>query len=417
MGRVEPQWLKHADTHVDTLAADLVRVVKEASGKQRMDLDDELSLLRLQTKVPLLVVRGLEKALLDRVDFSSARTPELADARMKALERATLWRQTGATDGAEMRDLTGTGQCQGSSLGLLLYADRPAFDRVAGVPELSGADLVGRYNLGLLQGLVALSKGLTIICRDTRPENRRRLMRYMRFFGLLPRLSASATVGASDPVSVPLEMTLDGPLAQLQGARKYGVQVASFLPAVFQLDDWELRADVNLQSKSGILQLDSHQAEELGLRCHFQHLLAFRPSEVCVFPDAFNKLGSGWEARNADQLLRFSDGDLAFPDVELRCRETGRVVFLEIFHAWHAAPFQRRRCQRLVSFSEVSGVRSEEDAKELLLAVDQKLISQKSRKADPAAHSSFPLLVFRSVLSPKAVARALSARECLGSGA
>src|SRR5207244_1869086 len=101
--------------------------------------------------------------------------------------------------------------------------------------DLSAARLLHRYNLALAQGILLKAVRLTIDVRREQPARLRALIRRIKFHRLICK--ATATEGSC-------RLELDGPLSLFGATQKYGVQLASFLPALVPCRDFELTAEV-----------------------------------------------------------------------------------------------------------------------------------------------------------------------------
>src|SRR5207244_5981378 len=101
--------------------------------------------------------------------------------------------------------------------------------------DLSAARLLHRYNLALAQGILLKAVRLTIDVRREQPARLRALIRRIKFHRLICK--ATATEGSC-------HLELDGPLSLFGATQKYGVQLASFLPALVPCRDFELTAEV-----------------------------------------------------------------------------------------------------------------------------------------------------------------------------
>lgn len=136
-------------------------------------------------------------------------------------------------------------------LGDLLFADTTGRHRLVGLSdELNVENLLNRYNVELLRGVLYLAPRLRIVVRDRYKD----LFKYIKFFGLMHEvrpLSDKAGREASTPLA---ENEISGYEIVLEGAaspflartdRRYGIQFARFLPALLLCEaQWELEAEL-----------------------------------------------------------------------------------------------------------------------------------------------------------------------------
>ena len=87
----------------------------------------------------------------------------------------------------------------------------------------------------------------------------------------------------------------------LEHSAKYGLQIASFFPAVCQLPQWSIAAEVMWKEHYRKLKLD----ESGGLVSHYANFTAYQPEEIRMFSDYFRTTQTGWtldDKGGADEL-------------------------------------------------------------------------------------------------------------------
>ncbi|WP_394831619.1 DUF790 family protein [Pendulispora rubella] len=116
-----------------------------------------------------------------------------------------------------------------------LFADRPTERRLQPpTPMPSPAELVQRYNLALLQGLLLRATEVVIHARS----HVRSVVRFARLKKLL-------CTYANDAAG--LRLTLSGPLSVLRHTTKYGHALATFVPAAIATPGWSLEAKCSIE--------------------------------------------------------------------------------------------------------------------------------------------------------------------------
>lgn len=372
---VKPLFLPVSDARVLRTVQDLIDLFAESEGRTQDEITEASdALVDEESRGPGIdVIRGLRKLLFDVSEFenhqdSGELPPPERRARIFAFTSALLARQ-GAEAPADFTEFQrAVAREFGASADDIsggLYSDLPMYNRLRAVPPTTPEALIHRYNCALVQGLLFSCTELRLTLRDAKTAELRRLFRYLRFFQLCAEVS-----GRSERS---LELRIDGPLSLFLKTQKYGLQLASFFPAVLQMPRWELRAEVEprIGAKRRTLLLD----ETSGLRSHFRHQTAFIPEVIQAFSQAFEKkAGLAWDVEFACEPLVLPGGETCFPDFSFVRKSGGenhnpRVeVRMEIFHPWHRGPLVSR-----LRHLDGSGNRAPRDVP-LLLAVSKQLL-------------------------------------------
>jgi predicted nuclease of restriction endonuclease-like RecB superfamily len=162
--------------------------------------------------------------------------------RLEVLEKAA--RQTGCNLEVQPQD--------NRQIGDLLFADLPGRHRLVALSgELNVENLLNRYNIELLRGVLYMAPRLKIVVRDKYKD----LFKYIKFFGLMHEVKPIGKHGATASKNTALaEGEIGGYEILLEGAaspflarsdRRYGLQFAKFLPALLLCEaEWELEAEL-----------------------------------------------------------------------------------------------------------------------------------------------------------------------------
>ena len=163
----------------------------------------------------------------------------------------------------------------------------------------------------------------------------RRLLKYLRFFRLLARLSeAPGSAAAAVPA---LHLHIDGPTSLFSEAKRYGLQLACFFPAICGLDTWQLDAVVEWKGQTRPLSL----TQDCGLVSHYRNFSAYVPEEIRLFHEHFRRTVEAWRITGQTPYLRGQGQEMVFPDLSFT-RADGTVLHVELFHRWHAGPLRER---------------------------------------------------------------------------
>lgn len=329
-GRLRPLFIPVDNERFQDLAAEILAVFDAEKGPSREEIDEVAAELTAQWP-NLRQARGVLKAASDLAEFSQPAELDYVGCRQEVLRTAAELLRRQSFAGEESYRSAVTARLAGNALleSGELYADLPANDRLRAFPPLTSRQLLERYNCGLVQGLLLQAASLTIDAGASSPARLRRLMRYLKFFRLLAR---------GEQRDDGLRLTVDGPASILDQTRRYGLQLASFFPAVCGLEVWRLQAEVAWRGQTCRLELDS----DCGLVGHYRHFGAYVPEEVTMFEQHFRRTAAGWKILAEPAFLGGGrGGELIFPDFSF-ADDSGRVVHLELFHRWHQSQLSAR---------------------------------------------------------------------------
>lgn len=292
-----------------------------------------------------IVAKGLHKLLLDKCSVDEP-DENLAERRWAWLTAATALRRERAFDdvaeyhaaisqatGAPPAELTGA-----------LFADLPDKRRIQAVPDWPAAQLLDRYNLAQIQGLILRAKALRITAQFADLGQQRAFFRQLKFQRLV-----AETASLDDGLALKLAVT--GPLAVLDSANSYGLRLAQFVPWVLALPKFEVAATVTIKRKSFELLLTPS-------KYRFAHspyrLKGHVPEELTLFLEAFaavaekKKKERVLKAELATEPVILPGGELICPDFVVRGgtrvgKKAARTELpIELFHKWHKGGLVKR---------------------------------------------------------------------------
>jgi predicted nuclease of restriction endonuclease-like RecB superfamily len=377
------------------LAEALLHVCRESVGEPRGALLEELSAVPREARDEL-VLRGLEKLVLDGCRFEPALEGELAELR-EALFRAAAERhralgpQEVFDRRAVLDEEAARRGVEADALDAALYGDLRENERLVAAPSLPAERLLERYDVGLAQAMLLRATKVTVLLEGSDPLTVRALFRRLRFLGLLAEVRRVA-----DDELVAYAIEVDGPFSLFESVQRYGLRLALFLPYVLALSRFRLRAEV-LWGKER-------------LRCTFDvgpedELISHAPEASLVGPDldafraGFEKLASPWRVSPCDRLFVLPGERACIPDLTFTHEGTGEEVHLEAFGYWsRQAVWQRVELLRELYARRARGERDQGPAR-LLLAVSKKLrVSEEVLGDEPGE-----VYVYAQSPSPRAV--------------
>ena len=337
-GRLVPHKLSPDDTRVLDVAEVICDLYAGHVGSPRSRLERELTAMEedlgpgLDPRRGFRIVRALAKLLEERAGWSSptesdpytlrTRIFELAAALPEppAAERGLLETPTREDVLSQVAVETGVVDPAAS-----MYADRQGAQLLGDFERPSPGDLVRRYNVAQIQGVLYSARELVVDLGEG--ADARLVFHYVKTLGLIYDL---------EPLSRGHRLRLDGPLSIFGGTRRYGLRLAKFLPGLLLTSPWKLSANVDWKGRDTVLELDSETA---GLDSHYLGPKHEREADDVrgAFVRAWERAKDtgGWKLERGGDVLAFPERRAALvPDFTLRRADTGEVVQLEILGFW-----------------------------------------------------------------------------------
>lgn len=332
-GYARPSFLDETERKTLDLAEELLETWRAGVDGLRKDTESAVSAISARW-TDMKLPAGLSKVIADASTFSgesSGRYPELREKLFRA--SSALLRSGGDLRIGDFRRnvfrSAGVPFMETS-----LYADLPDFERIESVPEWQPRELITRYNCVLAQSLLIYSSSLEIVTEESDPAKLRRFFKQLRFLRLLASVSMQQD-RKGDPKQI--RVFIDGPASILENGTKYGLQLASFFPAILQLSSWKMSSVIKPGTNKLKFILDSSN----NLSGRFGHLSAYIPEEIKMFVDLFRKTSGRWKiVPDAPPFLKTDGQHFLFPDLSF---SDGRfLVHLELFHKWHGGQLKER---------------------------------------------------------------------------
>lgn len=386
---VEPTFVDPTSAALLTRAGDLVELFHQAAEESwdRAAIDDGLHELCADERDHKLL-KGLAKVLADRAEFSEESALDPAALRLEAftlareigplaLTAGPLHLPTAATVYSTLADRHGV---DADLIAQSLYADRREEHRLRRPPDLAADALLHRYNVALVQSVLLRAQQITVTLSDPHAPKLRQLFRWAKFYQLL--FSAERRPDT-------LVLTFDGPLSLFSQSTRYGMQLATFLPALLlQPGPWKLEAQLAWGPKRTARVLTLTEAH--GLRSHLADTGAWKSREHLFFEERFAELDTPWRLSDTVEPVPIGGNAVLVPDYELT--DGTRTARLELVGYWRRDWLERR-----LSDLARGGPGN------LVLAVSTKLRVSEDDLADVKGD----VIRFAQVLSPRKVLEAV----------
>lgn len=349
-GNIKPGFVDPSDPEILENAAGLIAVYSGAVDNRmpRHELDRITSSMIRRTPKPEISA-GLNKLLLDRCNFAHPHPVDYPALRKERFLQTARNIMAGEVRFKEKEDLPDE---------IDLYGDLPEFETITSFVPSSAEKLLHRYNLAQAQGLLFHASDFHLEIKNTPCQELRKLLKSIKFFRLFGKFRTSG--------KNKIEIDISGPLALFGPSAKYALQLANLLPAVVNLPDWKLSAEIRFKNRTLTLKL----SDKNGLVSHYRNLAEYIPEEIKLFHRLFKEKSKDWEIVGDTPFLDGGEQEIIFPDLSFRSMASGQILHLELFHRWHGAGL-KQRIALIARHPELP----------LLLGIDRSLVSSEEKFA------------------------------------
>jgi predicted nuclease of restriction endonuclease-like RecB superfamily len=322
------------------------------------------------------IVRGFAHLALNAAQFTLAVAdiaPEVLRQEVFSLaSQRGVYNETQAQ--AVLKELSEKFRLEPNTLRDALYADLPERHVLSALPDYPSAELVDRYNVAQAQGLLYSALYLRVSAHRNVPGEYRRLFQQLKFHGLMYAVEGNLDDG--------YQIYVDGPASLFKLTRKYGIQMALFLPSLLRITRWEMEAVLRKDDRELTYCLNSESL----LRSHYAKPPAYDSLLEKSFAERWEKLQSPWVLEREVEIVDLK-GTVFVPDFALR-HSDGRTVHIEIVGFWHP-DYLRRKLDKV----------KRANMHNLILAVSDRL----NVTTEAIEKISGPVLFFKGKLEPKKV--------------
>jgi uncharacterized protein len=328
--RLIPQYVNATDEGLLALAEQLLLAYRNAPGRTRGEIEEDLSDLIPEGPRGLLPA-GLAKLLEDRCEFEVAADHPPDELREAVFKAAATARAEAARDmqpfdrAAVMREVA-----EQLSLALTaeqidksLFADLKNEQRVNSFEDTTAEKLLQRYNVALAQAILLRCTLMDVRVYAETPARFRQLFRAVKFHRLICTIQETANNS--------YKLTLDGPLSLFSSTNKYGLQLALFLPTLLHCKAFDLRANIRWGAERKEKQFTLSGLD--GLKSHAPDFGVYTPPELQMFADTFATKVKGWILDTEPHPINLATG-VWVPDFKLTHAKSGKEVFVEVFGFW-----------------------------------------------------------------------------------
>lgn len=366
------------------LAEQYIGLFLHAEGERERDLREAIEAIPVGARERKLSL-GLIKLLFDRAEFDGPSDLDPATLRREIFEAAATARMSdeGLDREALLNEFAARYETSAEKIEGALFGDLREEQRMIRFDRIGPEALFREYELAGAQAVLLRAESIEVRAESSSQEAFRRLFRKLKFHRLLYRVERAPRG---------YRIFIDGPLSLFQSSTRYGLRLALILPALRELDRFELIARVRwgAERERLIFTLEeeripgAHEIEGPQL-----------PEEVDELFQAMQKRGGRFEVSLADEIFEIPGLGVLLPDLCFNDRETGEIVYFEALGYW----------SREAVFKRIDFVEAGFDQK-ILFAVPERL-----RVSEELLPDSLPaaLMSYKGKLIPRRVEAALEA--------
>lgn len=322
-----------------------------------------------------LIWRGLAKLLLDRSEFEVVSAVEPLEIRRAVFEASQALGPV--IDQSARRQVLEQAaaalKLSPAEVEQHLYADLDARKRLTSFKPLEPQALLQRYNLALAQAVLYRATRLVVEIEAPDSNQLRHLFQVLKFRRLMHRFTRSESG---------YRLEVDGPASLFSKSRKYGLQMAMFLPAIFICESWSLRAELDWRGLKKSEDAEFRLSDQDGLSWERRAAGQWIAEEERYFEAQFKEADTPWQLERQGSIVELADNQVIIPDYRLT-HPDGREVLVEIVGFWRLG-YLERRIELL----------SDPSVKPFVLVVSDRLKTGREKLADSPAH----LVFFKGVI-------------------
>ncbi|APJ03753.1 DUF790 family protein [Silvanigrella aquatica] len=327
-GKIIPNFINANDPNLLEFANSLIKIGSNSIGLTKAEIDIELNSAANLFHIDDIIKKGLISIIFDRFYFESSFEGDISELRNKVF---ILSSQKISEIEENSYEIYKDKICKildinKDNLENILYSDLPELNKASKFKIVEATELLNRYNIYLIKGFLFFCESIQIKIpnQNVLKSDLRYLLKQIKFY----QLSSQITMNNNF-----IEISLDGPMSMFLNTHKYGMNLASFFPALILLSKWELTAQIELgksSRKKGILNLN----QDAALISYYKTYSSYIPEDFLLFENNFIEKSNDWKISSEFDDILFDGVNYFFPDYKFLL-ENKKIVYLELFHSWH----------------------------------------------------------------------------------
>ncbi len=332
-----PRYIKVDAPRYIRLAEDLINIFVQHQGKTRRELTAALDRYA-EDSTDYRIQRGLAKLLADdRCEFTQQSVAPPAEIRHRlftlAREHHPVVLQPDLIHPVTKDDLlvevATEYKTDPEQIAWALYADLAENHLLSTFDPPSPDWLLQRYNVALAQALLYRCIQMKLSVYRNIPSRYKQLFKFIKFYRLMHTITGDLDSG--------YEVTLDGPVSLFHLSQKYGLQMATFLPALLLCNRWKMEAEIVMgDGTQRYFPLD----ENAGLISHYNDGTLYDSLLEKTFAQRFAQTESDWQMEREVEVINLKD-TVFIPDFAFRHAD-GRTALMEIVGFWRPEYLEKK---------------------------------------------------------------------------
>ena len=311
------------------VAEDLINIYNDHLNSPKLALTKSLSEYE-STSTDYHIIRGLAKLLEDMSEFEIASPIEPEILREKIFEYSSNHHPIVSEEShthkttreKALKEIASELEIQPYEVAKCMYADLEENRILTEIKSPSSPEwLLDRYNVALAQAMLYKASEMQIRIFRNIPTKYKLVFKFIKFFRLMHVIEGNHAEG--------YHIILDGPASMFRLSRKYGFQMALFLPALLHCDHWWMEAKLIMNDNNSCF---FKLTDEFGLRSHYKDPGEFDSKLERKFAEKFEKTDTEWELERETDIINLKD-TVMIPDFAF-VHPDGRRAIMEIVGFW-----------------------------------------------------------------------------------
>ncbi|MBU2512080.1 DUF790 family protein [bacterium] len=318
-GFAYPQVLK-PDTKNLNISSSLVELFANSVNRKRFEIEEEIKAFYIE-KVNPKIVQGFARILFNRCEFSHANDSDPVLNREKIFSVSASYWKDSASPGISidrhkisiLQKANIKSRSAAEETEVWLFGDVLSNQKVVEFREISAEDLVHRFNIEQVQGLLLHAQSLEFKIKTNHDAAFRQVFQMLKFFQLMYEVR--------DAEKEWLTIRIDGPASILENARSYGLEIANFFPAILLLTiPWTLSATLKIPGRHRRFTLELTDGNPY--RTFYRERGVWKNEKIEQLVRRFNdKYPDQYDANIENQLIPLRNNRFLIPDLIIRNQE------------------------------------------------------------------------------------------------
>ncbi len=337
-GIVSPYFLQLNEKN-EKISTQLIEMFEQSSGRKRYEIEEDIKSYYIE-KVNPKIVQGFAKILFNRCEFLNYGEDDPKATRETVFSAsADYWRKSSLNDGVSinshkksiLQNINVLKKEAMENTDAWLYGDILSNQKLSKFDHISSEDLVHRYNIEQIQGLLLHIRTLDLEVFLEQDSAFKQVFQLLKFFQLMFEVVKTENNW--------LTLRIDGPSSILENARSYGVEVANFFPAILLLKiPWCFKGTIKVPGRQRLFKLEVSNQNDY--QTFYRGKGVWKQEKVTSLIKRFNeKYSDTHQAKGENKIIPLSDNRYLIPDIVINENgDTSKEIMVEwIFYVSEAS--------------------------------------------------------------------------------